>query len=70
LSSPSSEAWGAIAARTHALWLGAVGILAKSWIHSFFWTAAAFLYLWLRNDVDGTPWSECEPPPARVAPTP
>jgi hypothetical protein len=65
----SSAAAVVTAAGTHPFWLGVVGILARSWIYSFFWTAAALLYLWLRNDVDGTPWSDCDPPFARVAPT-
>ena len=49
-----------IAAATHAFWLGVVRLLAHGWIFSFFWTAAAYLYLWLRQDVDGTPWCEIE----------
>jgi len=52
---------GAMAAATHAFWLEAVRLVAHGWIYSFFWTAAALLYLWLRHDVDGTPWSELEP---------
>ena len=36
-------------------------LLAHGWIYSFFWTAAAYLYLWLRHDVDGTPPDEIEP---------
>jgi hypothetical protein len=60
----------AIAIGNHPFWLGAVGILAKSWAYSFFWTAAALLYLWLRNDVDGTSWSECDAPSVSIAPTP
>ncbi|MFI5459411.1 MAG: hypothetical protein ACHRXM_28640 [Isosphaerales bacterium] len=51
---------GPVAAATHTFWLGVVGLLAHGWIYSFFWTAAALLYLWLRHDVDGTPWSEIE----------
>ena len=51
-----------MAGSAHMFWLGWVGILAKSWIYSFFWTAAALVYLWLRQDVDGTPWSECDLP--------
>jgi hypothetical protein len=53
---------GAVAAATHGFWLGTVNLLAHGWIYSFFWSAAAFLYLWLRHDVDGTPWSEIDPP--------
>jgi hypothetical protein len=49
---------GFFAAATHALWLGLVRLLAHGWIYSFFWTAAAFVYLWLRQDVDDTPWTE------------
>ena len=50
------------AGATHAFWLGVVRLLAHGWIFSFFWTAAAYLYLWLRQDVDGTPWTEIDPP--------
>ena len=59
-ASPSSIS--TIAAATHAFWLGVVRLLAHGWIFSFFWTAAAYLYLWLRLDVDGTPWSEIDKP--------
>ena len=50
-----------IAGATHAFWLGVVYLIAHGWIFSFFWTAAAYLYLWLRHDVDGSPWDEIEP---------
>jgi hypothetical protein len=50
-----------IAGATHAFWLGVVYLIAHGWIFSFFWTAAAYLYLWLRLDVDGSPWYEIEP---------
>jgi hypothetical protein len=52
---------GFLAAASHALWLGVVRLIAHGWIYSFFWTAAAFLYLWLRQDVDGTPWNDLGP---------
>jgi hypothetical protein len=58
--SPATSS-SAIAGATHAFWLGAVRLMAHGWIFSFFWTAAAYLYLWLRLDVDGTPWDEIEP---------
>ena len=51
---------GGVAGMMHAFWLGAVRLLAHAWVYSFFWTAAALLYLWLRQDVDGTPWDEIE----------
>jgi hypothetical protein len=35
--------------------------LIRGWVFSYFWTAAGYLYLWLRQDVDGVPWSEIEP---------
>jgi len=53
---------GTIAGATHALWLAAVRLLGHGWTYSYFWTAATFLYLWLRHDVDGTPWSEIDSP--------
>ena len=43
------------------------GCLRTAWVYSFFWTAAAYLYLWLRQDVDGQPWTEIEP--ARLTPS-
>jgi hypothetical protein len=55
---------GLIAATTHRFWLGAVRLLAAGWTFSFFWTAAAGLYLWLRHEVDGTPWAEVDLPAA------
>lgn len=62
---------GAAAAVAHAFWLGVVRLLAHSWIYSFYWTAAALVYLWLRHDVDGTPWDEIEPDerPSTAAPS-
>jgi hypothetical protein len=39
----------------HAFWLGFVGLVARGWIYSYFWTAATTIYLLLRRDVDGTP---------------
>ena len=52
---------GAIAGATHGFWLGLVRLLAHAWVFSFFWTVAAYLYLWLRQDVDGQPMTEIEP---------
>ena len=41
-----------------AFWRGVVGLLARGWIYAYFWTAASFIYLLLRHDVDGTPWTD------------
>jgi hypothetical protein len=41
-----------------AFWRGVIGLLIRGWIYAYFWTAASFIYLLLRNDVDGTPWSD------------
>jgi hypothetical protein len=41
-----------------AFWRGIIGLFARGWIYAYFWTAASFIYLLLRNDVDGTPWTE------------
>jgi hypothetical protein len=59
---------GAIATATHGFWLGTVRLLAHGWVFSFFWTSAALLYLWLRHDVDGTPWTEIDPPGVPLKP--
>ena len=40
-----------------AFWRGVIGLIARGWIYAYFWTTAAFLYLQLRQDVDGTPWT-------------
>jgi hypothetical protein len=58
--SPAISA-GAVSAATHGFWLGLVRLLAHAWVYSFFWTVAAYLYLWLRQDVDGQPMTEIEP---------
>lgn len=55
---------GPIVTATHRFWLGAVRLLAAGWTFSFFWTGAAGLYLWLRHEVDGTPWTEVDWPSA------
>jgi len=41
-----------------AFWRGVIGLLVRGWIYAYFWTAASFIYLLLRNDVDGTPWTD------------
>ena len=51
-----------VARGAHAFWLGVVRLVAHGWVYSFFWTAAALIYLWLRHDVDGTPWEDIDPP--------
>ncbi len=56
----SDGSGGAVAGAMHVFWLGIVRLLAHGWVYSFVWTAAAILYLWLRHDVDGTPWDEIE----------
>jgi hypothetical protein len=65
--SQSDPPGGTVAAAAHRFWLGAVRLLAQGWIFSFFWSASAVLYLWLRHEVDGTPWSEIDPPGAHEA---
>jgi len=41
-----------------AFWRGVIGLLVRGWIYAYFWTAASFIYLLLRHDVDGTPWTD------------
>jgi hypothetical protein len=41
-----------------AFWRGVIGLFVRGWIYAYFWTAASFIYLLLRHDVDGTPWSD------------
>lgn len=59
---------GTAAVAAHRFWLGAVRLLAHSWVYSFFWTAATLVYLWLRQEVDGTPPTVIDPPTAGSAP--
>lgn len=63
LSAPASSLAGlagdpADAGAFARFWLGVVGFFVRGWIQAYFWTAASFIYLLLRNDVDGTPWGE------------
>ena len=70
LSAPASSLAGLVATATGDgspvqpasvwpfFWRGVVALLVRSWIYAYFWTAAAFIYLRLRHDVDGTPWTE------------
>jgi len=51
-----------VAGSAHAFWLGFVRLFGRAWVFSYFWTAAAYTYLWLRHEVDGIPWAEIEPP--------
>jgi hypothetical protein len=72
LSGPRSEVFamfwrtdlneGTFALASHQFWLGGVRLLAHAWVYSFFWSAASLLYLWLRQEVDGTPWTSIDPP--------
>lgn len=39
-------------------WAKVVRLLAHGWIYSYYWCAAAAIYLVLRRDVDGSPLSE------------
>jgi hypothetical protein len=63
-------AGGSVAWSVHAFWLAVVRLLARGWVYSFTWSAAALLYLWLRNDVDSMPWTEIDlpgaPPPGSI----
>jgi hypothetical protein len=63
----AGESESQIATAAHSFWLGVVSLVAQGWAYSFFWTAAALIYLWLRHDVDGTPWDVLDPP--RIPPT-
>jgi len=42
----------------HYVWVSAIALLAYSWTFSYFWSAAAQIYLLLRHDVDGAPWAD------------
>ncbi len=57
----AGEAQPVVASAAHSFWLGVVNLVAHGWAYSFFWTAATLIYLWLRHDVDGTPWEEIDP---------
>jgi hypothetical protein len=59
----------ALDAVTHRFWLGLIGLLVQAWVYSYFWTAAAAIYLLLRWDVDGTPFNAVahEAPPSLLA---
>jgi hypothetical protein len=50
----------------HAFWLSFVALVAHGWVYSYFWTAAAIVYLLLRQDVDGTPWHVIAAPERRA----
>ena len=39
-----------------AFWQGVLALLVRGWIYAYFWSAASYIYLLLRHDVDGTPW--------------
>ena len=42
----------------HTAWLVMIEWLVRGWLFSYFWTAASAIYLLLRRDVDGMPWSK------------
>ncbi len=41
-----------------AFWRGVLALLVRGWIYAYFWSAASYIYLLLRHDVDGTPWTD------------
>ena len=57
---------------THSFWLALVHMFAHAWVYAYFWTVAAYLYLWLRHDVDGQSMTDFDEatrvPPAPIAP--
>lgn len=59
---------GATAAGIHRFWRSVVGLVAYSWIYSFFWSAASMIYLSLRREVDGTPSVEVYLEPRAAVP--
>jgi len=59
-------AGGTVATSIHTFWLTVVRLLAHGWVYSFTWSAAALVYLWLRNDVDSLHWTEIELPVAQT----
>jgi hypothetical protein len=67
-ASPASSPAG-VAGATHAFWLGVVRLIAHGWVYSFYWTAAANLYLWLRHDIDGSPWTVFDPAVSHSGPS-
>lgn len=55
---PDAEPAGSFAAQAHRVWVLLVGLLIQSWAYSYFWSAAARIYLLMRHAVDGTPSDE------------
>ncbi len=43
-------------------WKSVVGLFVRSWVYAYFWTAATSIYLLLRQEVDGTSWTEVNVP--------
>jgi hypothetical protein len=46
------------AASIQHFWRGCIDLLVQGWVYAYFWTSASIIYLILRNDVDGTVWTE------------
>ena len=47
-----------LAGQIHIDWMVLIVWLVRGWIYSYFWTAFSAIYLLLRRDVDGMPWSK------------
>lgn len=62
LGDPSS---GDAAALAHMGWLTAVRLLVSGWVWCYYATTACYIYLWLRQEVDGAPWDEIDRPAPR-----
>jgi len=45
-----------------AFWTAIVAFLVQAWAYAYFWSSAALIYLTLRRDIDGSPWSEVTEP--------
>ncbi len=63
---------GDVAALAHAGWLAALRLIVSGWVWCYYATTACYLYLWLRQEIDGAPWNELDrpkpPPPRGVSP--
>ncbi len=61
---------GDVSALAHMGWLAAVRLVVSGWVWCYYATTACYLYLWLRQEVDGAPWDELDrPAPPRESPT-
>jgi hypothetical protein len=55
---PDAATMDSIAGSAAFFWARVAQVLARGWVYGYYWSAASMIYLVLRSDVDGAPFTE------------